>query len=243
MSQLYRAPIARLAIPLMIVFSILFSLARGFGMNGPGYLRPILPLSFIIMMALPWVLLGPEGRRRCGLRGSEKKSHYLSALLFGGLAAFLCGVFGYALFGIGTNNWYVTIANSYRGMVDTSGFSLLQLHLMFTLPAIFFSPLGEEIFFRGVLQTTLEEKMSDSLSTAIECVFFGLIHLFHHGLTYSGGQFSLLPLSGALWVLLMAGVAFLFAYLRKRSGSILPAIAGHAAFNLCMNTFIFAVLW
>jgi membrane protease YdiL (CAAX protease family) len=35
----------------------------------------------------------------------------------------------------------------------------------------------------------------------------------------------------------------LFAYLRKASGSLLPAIAAHACFNFVMNLTIFEFLW
>ena len=41
----------------------------------------------------------------------------------------------------------------------------------------------------------------------------------------------------------MFGVALLFAYLRKASGSLLPAMAAHACFNLVMNITIFSFLW
>lgn len=36
------------------------------------------------------------------------------------------------------------------------GRSAAQLHLVFTVPALVFSPIGEEIFFRGYLQYTLQ---------------------------------------------------------------------------------------
>jgi hypothetical protein len=43
---------------------------------------------------------------------------------------------------------------------------------------------------------------------------------------------------------LLAGeLAWMFAGIRRRSGSIYPAMASHAAFNLTMNVLIFAALW
>jgi uncharacterized protein len=41
----------------------------------------------------------------------------------------------------------------------------------------------------------------------------------------------------------MVLVARLFAWLRSSTGSIYPAIAAHAAFNLVMGTCIFLALW
>jgi membrane protease YdiL (CAAX protease family) len=54
---------------------------------------------------------------------------------------------------------------------------------------------------------------------------------------------TLRPLSGGLWVVLMFGAARLFAYLRKGSGSLLPAIVAHICFNLVMNLTVFGFLW
>jgi len=64
------------------------------------------------------------------------------------------------LFGTSQNNWFISVANNYVNTLDTTGFSTARLHLTFTLPAVIFSPIGEEIFFRGVLQRTLEEYLS-----------------------------------------------------------------------------------
>lgn len=127
--------------------------------------------------------------------------------------------------------------------MDTSHFSTAKLYLVFTLPALVFSPIGEEIFFRGMLQRSLEEKMSGTASTSIECAAFGVVHLCHHGLAFGAAGVTIRPYSGFLWAFLMFCVALMFAVIRKRSGSLLPAMAAHAAFNMTMNFVIFAFLW
>lgn len=106
-----------------------------------------------------------------------------------------------------------------------------------------FSPIGEEIFFRGVLQRALEQRLSVKSSTAIECAAFGLVHLCHHGLSAGASGITFRPISGAMWATLMFLVALMFAALRKRSGSLFPAIAAHVSFNVVMNIVIFSLLW
>ena len=132
---------------------------------------------------------------------------------------------------------------TYRGVMDTTGMSRVTLHLVFTLPALMFSPIAEEIFFRGVLQRTLEQHVPVRASTALESAAFGVVHLCHHGLLLGAAGLAWMPLSGSLWMLLMFGTALLFAGIRKRSGSLYPAMAAHAAFNLTMNVAIFVALW
>lgn len=231
------------ALLLVLSLALLFAAMRGAGMLGPATLRWMLPASFVTMALLPWLLLSADGRRQIGLCRPVSWKMLLPAVLAGACAALACGALGLLLFGHSPDNWFMTVAASYRGMMDTSIFSILMLHLVFTLPALLFSPIGEEIFFRGILQRALEQRFSERISTALECTAFGLVHLFHHGVVIDPAGWFIRPESGALWVAAMFLTAVLFATIRRCSGSLFPAIAAHAAFNAAMNAMIFILLW
>lgn len=235
------APAAALA--LVVMLAIVFGVMRCFGLLGPSPTRWLLPLSFVLMTAAPWLLLNAAGRRQIGLRAPTARFYYPVAIVCGALAALACFAIGVMLFGHGADNWYRSIAESYRGNMDTTRMSLPQLYAIFTIPALLFSPIGEEIFFRGMLQKALEQRCSARCSTVLECAAFGLVHLCHHGLLLDAAGVHLRPLSAALWVALMFGTALMFATIRRRSGSLYPAMAAHAAFNGAMNATIFAFLW
>ncbi len=226
-----------------IALVVIFAAARVVGVLGPKELRWLLPLGFTLMALLPFALLDAAGRRDAGLKWSGSARWYGVAFISGAAAAAGCFALGYALFGVSGDNWFVTIANNYRQTMDTTGWPTARLHLVFTIPALMFSPIGEEIFFRGFLQHSLEQRFSARASTIAECAVFGIVHLCHHGLFLSASGIHLRPVSGAIWVFLMFGAAWLFAYLRKSTGSLLPAIVAHAAFNLVMNVTIFRFLW
>ncbi|MGB7859021.1 MAG: CPBP family intramembrane glutamic endopeptidase [Acidimicrobiia bacterium] len=83
--------------------------------------------------------------------------------------------------------------------VDTTGMSVTTLHLVFTLPALIFSPIGEESFSRGTMQRTFEEFRSTKAAMLLQALAFGLIHVFHHGISVSGGEMVFLPVSGIVW--------------------------------------------
>ncbi|MEO8104197.1 MAG: CPBP family intramembrane glutamic endopeptidase [Betaproteobacteria bacterium] len=168
---------------------------------------------------------------------------YPLAAAMGFAAACVCYFLGEITFGNGADNWFVSIASSYRDTVDTRGMDMLTLYLVFTLPALFFSPIGEEMFFRGVLQDALQEVWSVRTSTIAEAALFGGVHLCHHGLSMSAAGLTIRTLSGAMWVALMFLVALLFAWLRSLSGSLFPAMVAHAIFNATMNWLILAMLW
>ncbi len=243
-SSIWRSRLAPpAALALMLALAALFGAMRGAGLLGEQPLRALLPLSFVAMMAMPWLLLNQAGRRAIGLRRPAARSHYVDAVLEGMMAALVCFALGIMFFGASADHWYTSIASSYRANMDTTRLSMTQLYLIFTLPALLFSPIGEEIFFRGMLQKALEQRWSVRTSTYIECAAFGLVHLCHHGLVLEAAGWRVRPLSAALWVLLMFLTALLFAHLRKRSGSLFPPMAAHAAFNATMNAVIFAFLW
>ena len=216
---------------------------RVVGVLGSVQWRWLLPLSFVVMAVLPWLLMTAPGRRSIGLCRATDRRFYALALGAGCATAWVCGLLGQAVFGMGADNWFVSIANNYRNTLDTRGFALWQLHLFFTLPACLFSPIGEEIFFRGLLHGALQQRFGARPAVVSEAGLFGLVHVCHHGLWLAASGWAFRPVSGGLWMLLMFGTALVFSALRQRSGSLGPAIVAHATFNATMNTFIFAALW
>jgi membrane protease YdiL (CAAX protease family) len=223
------------------LFSLLFAVMRGFGMLGPASFRLLVPLGFVLMMALPFIFLTKAGRQQIGLVKSQRARHYVNAILFGIAAPSVCFVAGLLLFNTGPENWFITIRNYYFTQVPSDGVPPAQLFFIVTIPAIIFSPIGEEIFFRGFLQEALTSNFSLKKSMVLESLVFGLVHIFHHGLVRADGQIHFYW-SGLLWVMLMFCTAYGFAMLRKNSGSLLPSIVAHAVFNLVMNAYIFSFL-
>ena len=223
-----------------ITAGVLFAAIRAIGTIGPATYRFILPVGFILMALMPFLFLNKEGRRRLGFVRSRTGAHFLIAIVAGAALALLCYGLGLLLYDQSSDNWYVSIKNSYTRTMDTTGMSLLQQFIIFTVPALIFSPIGEEIYFRGFLQEALATRFSYRNAMIIDSLFFALIHLFHHGIIRDGsGQIHFHPLSGFIWVALMFVTAMTFALMKKNSGSIYPAIASHAVFNLVMNLCIF----
>jgi membrane protease YdiL (CAAX protease family) len=233
----------RQAIVWALLLSILFVAMRMIGTMGGKLWLPLLPLSFVLMMLIPWLLLTAPARRQIGLARATSGAWYGVAVIAGVAAASLCYVIGVMLFDRSADYWFVSVANNYRSTMNTANMDVLRLHLIFTIPALLFSPIGEEIFFRGFLQKALQEKFSVTTSTLSEAGLFGVIHLCHHGLFLTATGIGIHPVSGATWVALMFATALLFAWLRQRSGSLYPAMLCHAAFNATMNVWIFSMLW
>jgi|JI10StandDraft_1071094.scaffolds.fasta_scaffold06408_2 membrane protease YdiL (CAAX protease family) len=228
---------------LVALLAACFSLMRAVAVFGPPQLQVLLPLSFTLMAITPWIVLSRFGRDQIGLRRARSISSYAKAVFAGVLLALVCGVMGSLLFEVGEQNWFVTIARNFGRSFDTGGKSTFLLFAVFTVPSMIFSPIGEEFFFRALLQRSLEDFTSRSLATVCECSVFAIVHLCHHGLYRTSMGFSFWMPSSIIWAALMFLAGYLFAYFRNTSDSIFPAVVCHMAFNATMGVYIFSVLW
>jgi hypothetical protein len=155
------------------------------------------------------------------------------------LAAAVVIAVGFSLYGFGSDNWVITVRDSYRQVSLPRGkwadFAFL------TLPAVVVSPIGEEFFFRGLFHFSLQRAAGSGTATLANAFAFGSVHLLHHGIWRDAAGLHLHPGSGLMWLLAMMGVSWLFTICRLRSGSLWPAVLAHSACNLCMNVTIFCL--
>ncbi len=223
------------AFKLSILLAVLAAAVRGVGMLGPQRYFWILPAGFTVMAMTPHLFFHREGRRRAGLRRPRRPWWLLWGILLGAAGAFLCYWLGVTLFGDTDDNWYVSIRRAFPINPEMAALPTAQLFWVISIPSLIFSPLGEEIFFRGFLQQAVEERWNQRTGVLVDAGWFAAVHIFHHGLLRIDGQLRILPLSGAIWVLLIFATGLLFAFLRQKSGSLLAPILSHAAFNVGMN--------
>lgn len=162
------------------------------------------------------------------------------ALIAGVACSALLFYIGQGLFGQTDRNWFAYIAQTYPHVPEIlDEHSRLFFFLVYAGISMTFSPIGEELFYRGVVHEIFAADLGDRAASFIDSGAFALVHLAHFGIIYSAGEWHFVPLAALLWVGLLFGTCLLFFQARKHSGSILGAISAHAGFNLGMNYFIF----
>lgn len=202
----------------------------------------VVALIFVAMIALPFLLLTRTGRRKIGLVWPRS---WRGVLLSGALGALSCAALFYVTsyyFGLTEGNSLVYIARSYGNLTQVlNDQNRLIYFLIFTIPSLLFSPIGEEIFYRGLVHECFANSLGNQKATLIDSAAFALVHVAHFGLIYadSGIGWQFLPGPALLWVAWLFGTCLLFSVARKKSGSIWGAVAAHALFNFTMNYFIF----
>jgi membrane protease YdiL (CAAX protease family) len=159
-------------------------------------------------------------------------------MLLSVLAGAACGLaffaLGMAVYGDSPDNWCISIRN-YLHFEEMRGLlSPLELFCVYSLPAIFLNPVGEEILFRGFIQQSFTRRFGPAFATVVNSVLFALVYLSIHGLWRDAAGYHLRLASAAVALVLMACVGGVFTLCRTLSGSLWPSMAAHAAFNLAL---------
>ena len=234
-----RIPIAPWLFSLMVL-ALLTSLRFYAVFGGAPWGNFLFLFVFLAMWALPFLVLSAQGRRQIGLRkqGNSASALALSALTgaCGGLAVYAAGMI---LYGASPDNWCVSIRDSFHLAEMRAAMPLAAAFAAVVLPAMIVSPIGEEILFRGLLQQSFTLRWNIPVATVVNGLAFGLVHLHVHGLWHDAAGFHIRLVSGALMVLLMAGLSAVFTLCRLRSGSLYAAMIAHSACNLAMIGAIF----
>jgi membrane protease YdiL (CAAX protease family) len=219
--------------------SVIAVASRGALMLGPSRgTGPWLPLYFLVLAATPFVFLTREGRRSIGLNTRPGAKWGLLAVLIGVLAGAGAGALGSLLYGASLDNWYVTVGQTMLSDERLRAMPTGQLFVALAVPAALFSPVGEELFFRGVLHESVAARTGHGVAAALSAAAFGLMHAFHHGVTATAAGIDVRLSSGGIWVVLTITLGLLLIGIRLRSRSMWSAVSCHAAFNVAMVAFI-----
>lgn len=195
-----------------------------------------------ISALVPFIFLNREGIRQIGIVRPSSFRMILASMVIGLIAGLFLYVIGQWLFGEGEGNWYRYIGRSY---LIPEGISANEKLILFAITAgmgMIFSPIGEELFFRGIVHDSFARSMGENNASMVDSGAFALTHLAHFGLIYTGQQWQILIRPALLWVIAMFLVSRLFFYFKQATGSLLGAILCHAAFNLAMIYCIFYLL-
>lgn len=199
----------------------------------------LIALIMVISALVPFVFLSKAGRKQIGITRSENLNGLVIALIAGAAGSMLLYLAGEILYGTSYDNWYNYIGKSYNIPTDISHRDKNILFFITAITGITFSPIGEELFFRGIVHSSFEESIGRKRASIVDGAAFALTHISHFGLVFINDQWSFRIVPTIIWVLSMFFVSLLFILLKRYSGSILGAIIGHATFNLGMIYCIF----
>ncbi len=196
-----------------------------------------LSIVFTLMCFTPLIFLKKAGRREMGIRKSTRPLWLVWGFLLGcGMCLLLFAITRLA-FGPDISNPFVYIAT----LAGTDNSSALYF-LIYMIIVMTFSPIGEELFYRGLVHQAFKPGLGERKASMADSAAFALTHLAHFGIVYTVAGWKLLPFPALLWLTAMFFTCMVFNHVRKESGSILGPILTHAGFNFGMGFLIFYAL-
>ena len=199
-------------------------------------------LIMIISTIAPFIFLSKYGRTEIGITPPKKYNWLLIAFVYGLIASIFLYFLGQALYGNSYENWYRYIGKSYK---IPTGISHNDKQILFSIMAftgMTFSPIGEELFFRGIVHSSFAKSIGEKKAYIVDGSAFALTHISHFGLVFINNKWDFFTIPTLIWLLSMFLVSLLFYISKKYSGSILGAIICHSAFNLGMIYSIFYLM-
>lgn len=193
-------------------------------------------IIFTLMMFTPLIFLKKTGRREMGIRKFSNSWWLIISLLLGLVLCAMFYLFFLLLFGGEISNPFV-----YIGSKTYNGEANLVYFIIYMAIVMTFSPIGEELFYRGVVHKTFEDKLGDRKASLIDSAAFSLTHLAHFGIIFTLGAWKFLPLPSLIWMGSMFLICMIFNWAKRKSGSILGAVLTHAGFNAGMGLIFFYV--
>lgn len=196
-------------------------------------------LIMLISALIPFLFLSRQGRQKIGIRRAQRWSVLVPAFAFGIAASFILYAIGYGLYGDTDQNWYQYISRSYDIPEGIAGQEKFIFFLIVAITGMLFSPVGEELFFRGVVHGSFAASVGERRASIVDSAAFAFTHIAHFGWVFVDGKWQFFTVPAIVWVLSMFLVSVLFFRMKKQSGSLLGAICCHAGFNLGMIYTIF----
>jgi hypothetical protein len=199
-------------------------------------------LIMIVSALAPFIFLTKYGLKQIGINKLQSYSWLIFAFFAGIFFSIVLYSIGDLLYGDSYSNWYKYIGKSYNIPAEISSQDRKIFFLIFASTGMIFSPIGEELFFRGIVHSSFANSVGERKASIVDSSAFAITHISHFGLVYIMNQWKLLFIPALIWVLSMFLVSMLFIYFRKKTDSILGAIICHAGFNLGMTYCIFYLL-
>lgn len=195
---------------------------------------------FLLMWLSPFIFLTKSGRKYIGLKKPANYYWLVYSFIAGILVCAAIYFVSVLLFKDDFHNCFVYISKSYSASrIVLNDSDRLTYFLIYSITGMTFSPIGEELFYRGIVHGSFAQSFGEQKASYADSAAFALTHLAHFGIVYIAGGWQFLLAPALVWVISMFAASQVFFLCKQKSGSILGAILSHAAFNLTMMYFIF----
>ncbi|WP_346863990.1 type II CAAX endopeptidase family protein [uncultured Draconibacterium sp.] len=202
----------------------------------------LIGLVMFISALVPFVLLNKKGQKQAGIRKTNKFQFLVYAIITGLVFSLLLHFLGKGIYGNSFENWYQYIGKSYNIPENISAENKKIMFLIMAGTGMIFSPVGEELFFRGIVHSSFAKSLGHKKASIIDSLAFAATHISHFGIVFINSKWDFYLVPAIIWVLSMFLVSLLFFQMKRLTNSIWGAVLCHSGFNLGMIYCIFYLL-
>jgi uncharacterized protein len=199
-------------------------------------------LIMTISAVAPYLFLTKFGRKEIGITKPQNIKCLLIAFACGLIASIILYFVGHILYDNSFQNWYQYVGKSYKIPASITQHDKNIMFGIMALTGMTFSPIGEELFFRGIVHSSFAKSIGEKKASIVDSSAFALTHISHFGLVFINNKWDFYFIPTIIWVTSMFLVSLLFFTFRKKVSSILGAVVCHAAFNFGMTYSIFYLM-
>src|SRR5687768_9029093 len=142
----------------------------------------------LISALTPFIFLNKYGRHKIGIRNPQNYSWLPAAFVAGVAFSLLLYYLGDNLYKESFENWYRYIGQSYRIPPNMNLADRSNLFIVVALTSMLCSPIGEELFFRGIVHSAFAVNLGETKASFADSAAFALTHISHFGLVYVAGS-------------------------------------------------------
>jgi hypothetical protein len=155
----------------------------------------LIGIVMFISALVPFLFLSKFGRKKIGIKTTKKLNILILALVVGIIFSVILYLIGQVLYGISYENWYQYIGKSYNIPENISKQSKRTMFFIMAVTGMIFSPIGEELFFRGIVHGSFAKSVGEKKASLIDSTAFALTHISHFGLVFinNSWKFYLVP--------------------------------------------------
>lgn len=195
-------------------------------------------LVFVVMWFVPLIFLTKSGRKYIGIRLPNHFGRLCLSFLLGTLSCAVIFFLFVLFFDKTVENAFVYIGGNNPGSTLPVADRLLYFWIA-VIPSMIFSPIGEELLYRGVVHGSFVARFGETKASVFDSLAFALTHIAHFGIIYISGIWQFLLVPAFVWVISMFAVSQLFFRCKLFCSSIWGAVIAHSGFNFAMMYLIF----
>ena len=147
-------------------------------------------LIMTISAIIPFIFLSKSGKKVIGLTKPKTFSWLIFAFILGLTFSILLYFLGELIYKNSFENWYVYIGKSYNIPSEIKPNDKLIMFVIMAITGMIFSPIGEELFFRGIVHSSFAKSIGYFKASIIDSFAFALTHISHFGLVLINNEWK-----------------------------------------------------